>query len=306
MLSLILLQARTYADIAILLRLPDDDVRKRAHAAAKHLVDSNAAPAPAVQEQVIDYLLGEQAVSEREQTRSILQDDPVAREWAAKLVDGLSPLAKGNLPAIPEAPAKEPAPAPVDDEPVAPEPVQPVIMVTAPSAEPPQPVVMTTAPSKEPSPQRTRPRGRLLALALGTLAIAVAIVIVVVASGGGGSHQHSSTTQLVLTPVAGGSSAGGSATVQRQNGGLLMELSAHGLAPNTHSNSYAVWLYNTPSDALLLGFASPPVGPSGAFKNGAALPRDASRFHMLLVTVETVQQPAKPGTIVLRAPLTLP
>jgi hypothetical protein len=318
-LSLILLQARSYADIAALLRLPDDDVRQRAHAAAQHLVDSDAPPAQDVQDQVIDYLLGEQTLSEREQTRSTLESDPLAREWAARLVDGLSPLAKRELPAIPDPPAgdvtpsadePEPTqevPAPPSDEPPPPTDIRTATPAEQEPVEPEPAQRLTLTPPADPPPPRARPRARVLVAAVGALVI-VGVVIIVAVSGGGSNKPASSganTTQLALVPTPAAAAAGGSVTVQRQNGRLVAEIRAHGLAPN-HSNSYGVWLYNTSSDALLLGFASPSVGQSRTFENGTPLPGNASRFHFLIVTVETVGQPSKPGTIVLRAPLRLP
>jgi hypothetical protein len=316
-LSLILLQARSYADIAALLRLPDDDVRQRAHEAAQHLVDSDAPPAPDVQAQVIDYLLGEQTVSEREQTRSILQSDPLARAWAVRLVDGLSPLAKRELPAIPDPPAGEATPSEEEPNPTAEVPAATTDepsratdndTVTAAEPEPTPRLTLSTPGPVGRSPRRVRPRARLLAAALGALVIVV--VVIILASSGGGSNKPApsgvNATQLVLTPTPAAAGAGGSVTVRRQNGRLVAEIRGHGLAPNTQSNSYGVWLYNTSSDALLLGFVSPSVGRSGTFGNGTALPANASRFHFLIVTVETGQQPSKPGAIALRAPLRLP
>jgi hypothetical protein len=324
-LSLILLQGRSYADIAALLRLPDDDVRERAHAAARGLVESNAAPAPDVEAQVVDYLLGEQTVSEREQTRATLESDSVAREWAAQVVEGLSPLAKGKLPAIPDAPTEEAKPEAVDLKLAAVEP-EPPADVSEPAEDAATPPadngtatptergrgrrrrLTASTPSAAERPQRVRSRARVLATAIAALVI-VAVIVVIVASSGGGSNKPASSsgiTQLVLTPAPADAGAGGTVTVQPQNGRPAAEIRAHGLAPNTRSNSYGVWLYNTPSDALLLGFVSPPVGRSGTFENGTALPADASRFHFLIVTAETSGQPSKPGAILLRTPLRLP
>ncbi len=330
MLSLILLQSRSYADIATLLRLGEDDVRARAHAAARGLVASDASLDPDLQERVIDYVLSEQTVSERERTRSILEDDPVARDWASLLADGLSPLAKGKLPAIPGAEPEEPdAPEAPDaseppDVPKQPDGLEPPARqlvpdnpepVTAhddtPAAEPAPRMIATLRPRREPSrAPRGSTRVRLLVPALGALLIVAVIVIVLVASGGGESHDDATTTgnggQLVLAPAAAGSAAGGSARVQRQPDGLLLLLRGHGLPPNTSSDSYAVWLYNSQSDARLLGFVSPAVGVSGSFTNSAMLPSDAGSFHTLVLTVENVEQPSAPGRIVLRGALRLP
>jgi hypothetical protein len=85
----------------------------------------------------------------------------------------------------------------------------------------------------------------------------------------------------------------------------LLLLGAQGLAPNRH-DAYAVWLFNSPTDARLLGFVSPAVGRSGTFSSSVTLPTDAPRFHSLIITIERSAQPTRPGQIVLRALLALP
>jgi hypothetical protein len=329
-LSLILLQSRSYADIATLLRLGEDDVRARAHTAAKDLVESNAQPDPDVQERVIDYVLSEQTVTERERTRSMLEEDPVARDWASLLADGLSPLAKGKLPAIPGAEPEEPdvpdpaavhePPADVPEPPAVVEPPVRGLVFDHPEPAPangdtpaaeraPRAILTTRSGPKLSQAPRGSTRTRLLVSALVALVVVAVIVIVLVASGGGGSHHGTATPTgngAQLLPTAAGSTAGGSATVERQHGGVLLLLRGHGLPPNTSSDSYAVWLYNSQSDAKLLGFVSPAVGASRSFTNSVLLPSDAGSFHTLVLTVETIEQPTAPGRIVLRGALRLP
>ena len=75
------------------------------------------------------------------------------------------------------------------------------------------------------------------------------------------------------------------------------------LTPNTSHDAYAVWLYNSPSDSVMLGFVSPAVSSSGKLQTLGTLPSDASHFHKLIVTVETAAKPKTPGTIVLEGAL---
>ncbi|MGH2856283.1 MAG: RNA polymerase sigma factor [Solirubrobacteraceae bacterium] len=81
---------------------------------------------------------------------------------------------------------------------------------------------------------------------------------------------------------------------------------AQGVPPNkTHPpDAYAVWLYNSPTDAHLLGFVNPGVGSSGKFSTATTLPANAKHYHEVLVTVETSGSPKKPGKIILEGPLT--
>ncbi len=355
MLSLVLLQSRSYGDIASLLRLGESDVRERAHAAAGQLVRAESGPEAETRARIIDYMLGEQTVSARAQTRSELESSDVARTWALQLAEGLAPLAKSPLPSIPDPPVVAAPPA----EPVKPAaPPKPSAGSTTPAM--PRKPAAPADPPKRPRPaapsQRARitpgvapsprgplgPRDRGLPLGQLTVAGAVAVIaiialVIVLASSGGGANRSArlstvaTTTgatgtgpgtstgtgtptrrartieKLVLQPVGSNRRAlGAGAVVQQKDGTLLLLVQARGLIPNSQHNAYAVWLVNSPGDANLLGFVKPAVGASGAFSSGAQLPSDASRFHSLLVTLERSSQPASPGPVVLRTPLSLP
>lgn len=71
-----------------------------------------------------------------------------------------------------------------------------------------------------------------------------------------------------------------------------------------HPNAYAIWLYNSPKDAHLLGFVNPAVGKTGRLQTAGNLPTNASRYKQLIVTVETTASPKQPGTIILQGGLT--
>jgi hypothetical protein len=312
-LSLVLLQSRSYADIAALLHLDEDDVRRRAHVAAAQLVTSDDRPGEDAQGRIVDFVLGEQTVSERSDTRALLEDDPIARAWATELMDGLAPLARNALPKIPrdrpeepEVPQPEhsaPATVPLATAPPAPVPVEPAPTPT-PVAEQAPRAIAATPTTKVPQARRSTAIWRIV-LPLGILVLAAVIVVLAVNSGGNSKPSSGMATQLVLSSTTADPGARGSATIMHQHDGFLLQLRARGLAPNTRNDSYAVWLYNSQSEALLLGFVSPPVGRSGSFANGVTLPADADRFHAVIVTVETVSQPSAPGKVLLRGPLSL-
>jgi len=69
-------------------------------------------------------------------------------------------------------------------------------------------------------------------------------------------------------------------------------------------NAYAVWLYNSPKDAKILGFVNPGVGKSGRLSTAGRLPSNASHYKQLIVTVETTASPKQPGAIILQGALT--
>ena len=67
---------------------------------------------------------------------------------------------------------------------------------------------------------------------------------------------------------------------------------------------YAVWLYNSPSSHEALG-RSPEVGAKGSLQGGALLPKDAGKYHTMLLTRETSTRPTSPGPVVLRGSFAL-
>ncbi len=108
--------------------------------------------------------------------------------------------------------------------------------------------------------------------------------------------------QINLNPPTAGKSKG-IAEVLREGGKIGLAIVATGLKANTAHDAYAVWLYNSPSDAHLLGFVSPGVAANGRLQTAGALPANASHFHKLLVTLETKASPHSPGPTVLEGTL---
>ncbi len=316
-LSLVLLQSRSYSDIADLLRLEESEVRNRAHIAAEHLVEPTDDLGPQTVARVIDYMLGEQTVSERAETRAELARSEPARRWATELAAALAPLAKTPLPTIPADPP-EPPRADVDPAPVqpAPRPELPRLPAIAPARR----FVTTSTHTPRAASTADRRHGRrwpsvppMTFVIGGVVAVVVTVVLIIVLSGSSTprpvastGHPGQSLRKLVLAAAGSDRKALGSGDVIRQKGGsLVLVLQAHGLRANGHHDSYAVWLFNSPADARLLGFVSPGVGAAGTFSSGVTLPDDAVRFHALIVTLEQSSQPTTPGPVVLRAPLSL-
>jgi hypothetical protein len=277
-LSLVLTQGRSFDQIAALLRLDAADVRARAHAAADMLMPSEQ-PSIDVRQRIADYLLGQQSLSERAQMRAELGGSAEARRYANDLARALAPLATDPLPAIPEA-------------------------------------KRTTSIRKTPATPRL-PGWRVIAtLAAATAAVVVALILLANQTTHKSSRTHAARSarsqpngaqtlhRLVLQPAGPDRAAFGAGAIVRQGGTLLLLLQARGLRPN-HGDSYAVWLFNTPTDSRLLGFVSPLVGPDGTFSSGISLPDDAVRFRTLVVTRETRPRPSVPGQSILRSPLSL-
>ena len=148
----------------------------------------------------------------------------------------------------------------------------------------------------------------------------VAVVVVLLVSGGDdGDKKASASTsttgtsttaavpesQINLRAAHKGSKALGIAQIVRQNGTRAMAIVGQDVPATTDNSFYAVWLYNSLSDAVRLGF-TPSVGSDGKLQTLVpSLPANASRFKELLITRETTNDPKKPGTFVLRGNLAL-
>jgi hypothetical protein len=83
-------------------------------------------------------------------------------------------------------------------------------------------------------------------------------------------------------------------------------VAGQGLAPG----AYALWLFNSKTDAKLLGFVPQRVGKDGRFATQGELPTDASKYKKLVVTNEVVTTqtrtpPKLPGQVVLQGDLKL-
>jgi hypothetical protein len=81
----------------------------------------------------------------------------------------------------------------------------------------------------------------------------------------------------------------GTALVLAQGSLKGLGLEAVHVPPNTTRprTAYAVWLYNSPSDAKRLGFVNPPVSENGKLAASAELPANAAHYRLVIITLET-------------------
>jgi hypothetical protein len=169
------------------------------------------------------------------------------------------------------------------------------------------------------SPRSSKTGGALL---LGAIVVVIVVAVVLVSSGGGKSSSHNTTTAtttaststsagsktkfdntIVLSAAEPGIKAAGKAYVLSRGSQTAFYISAQGLPPSS-GFFYAVWLYNSPTDAKPLGRA-PTVSSTGTMEGGDPLPSDAEHFHQLIVTRETSTNPSQPGPMVLTGPFSL-
>jgi Sigma-70, region 4 len=187
-------------------------------------------------------------------------------------------------------------------------------------------------------------RGGALLIGIAAVVVIV-VIVVVIASGGSSSNNTTSTTNAnagsttapATTPTGSTASTGttgstgstgttgastqvlarfnltsptsktavGIAELLRANSQLGIAVVGEHIPANTKTNAYAVWLYNSPGHAELLGFVNPGVTSSEQLSTAGPLPANASQYRQLLVTIETQSKPKQPGTIVLEGQVKL-
>ncbi|MGI8512161.1 MAG: RNA polymerase sigma factor [Solirubrobacteraceae bacterium] len=342
-LQLLLKQGQSYEQIAGLLGIEPSAVRRRAHAALESL-SPDRGPGEDQRGDVADYLLGQQGVSERERTRALLDESASARSWARAVASELEPLAGGSLPDLPGgAAAPERADGP-DEEPVT-EPRSardPIFRPRGPGpvgraddgddddGDDEEPAYARAARDPGPPGRASRLGGALL---LGGIGVVIAVVLVILLSGGNddnsdttpetisrtgpttattGTGTGTGTTptpvaQVNLTSPQGGERTIGLVSVFASGSDRAIIARGQGLP----AGAYALWLYNSASDAQLLGFVPNRIGNDGAFQTQGVLPKNVSKWKQIVVTRENVTTsnsltpPKQPGTIVRQGDLKL-
>jgi hypothetical protein len=143
------------------------------------------------------------------------------------------------------------------------------------------------------------------------LIIAAVVVIVAVHKGTRSNSGVSDraplprpSAEIKLASPSGNKSAYGLAEVIRRGNNAAIAVVGNGLAPNSKRNAYAIWLYNSRTDAVRLGFVNPGVGRNGRLETAGGLPANAARFKELLVTIEITANPTSPGPVVLEGSAT--
>jgi hypothetical protein len=348
-LALVLRQGRPFGELAGMLDMDEAEMRRRAHEALDALgPDDDAGLAADRRAEVGDYLLGQQTDAQRAETYRFLEGSAPGRAWARTVSDQLGELASDPLPAIPDgasatepatvsastAPAEESAataaPAPVATAAVTPESSPAAAEAAASAPDTAQAAADVAAGAFGAAPDRGgrpgSPRSSRLggALLLGGLGIIVAVVLILIINGGGDDSSKKGSTlssnpstqtnagqqrpiaQINLAASDGDAGKVGLAQVFQNGSRRAIIVAGQGLKPG----AYALWLYNSKSDAKLLGFVPERVGKDGRFATQGELPSNAEKFAKLIVTKEKVTKntkkaPSKPGTIVLEGDVKL-
>jgi len=342
-LQLVLGRRRSYEDIARLLSINPSAVRERALTALDSLGPQTRID-QSTRAQICDYLLGQLAEGDVEAVRERLAGSAGERAWARVLSSELAPLSSEPLPEIPlEASAGRAAPPTPAGEPDPPA-SEPATSTAQDAAADGDTGPGAPTPPGDPStgPRSSR-LGGLVVIGV-VVAIVVVGLIVVLGSGSSKKKSDtiastpstaastaaasattpaatpttSATTttststaakvvaQINLTPSAAGSKTAGIAEILREGTTNGIAIVAQNVPPNTTKppNAYAVWLYNSPTDAKILGFVNPGVPKSGKLSTAGGLPPNAAHYKELIVTAETSANPKAPGPVILQGTLT--
>jgi hypothetical protein len=335
-LQLLLKQGKSYDELASLLRLDGAAVRERALNALDDLgPETTAGLSPEHQDDISDYLLGQQTASERASTRGFLEGSAAGRAWARAVTAQLRPLAGDALPEIPAEAAETEA------------------AFGALSAR---------TEARERQEHSSKVGGVLLLL--GAAAV-VAVLVVLVVSRLGGDDDKTDTqaddtpaatqadttasTGTTATDANGGiesqipmssttSNALASGFILKQGGERVLGINGQDFPPNDPKKfNYAVWLKGPGARAYRLGFVGGGVAASGAEKGrlvtGAdpaaiakagttaaekatnkataksirAALKDVYTYKELIVTQEPAGKDSKtPGKIVVSGPIVKP
>ncbi len=231
-LELMLARGRNYTEIARLLSMDRDGVRRRALSAFEALGPQTTIDAES-RALITDYLLGELPVRVRNDVRERLASEPAERAWARVVASEVAGIAARPLPEIPvahddvrhaepeagEARADNGAPTELDDIPAplgTPDtPQAPAIDAPAPRPAPAPEVGdgagapaaeeragarRTAAPAPAARAKRSSRLGGAIVLGIGALiAVAVIVTVIVVVSGGSSKHSTSKAASSATT-----------------------------------------------------------------------------------------------------------
>jgi hypothetical protein len=320
-LQLLLRQGKGYDDLSGLLKLDADEVRSRAYDALDSLSPGAGGLPAERRHEISDWLLGQQDPDAATATREFVAGSSAGRAWAGGVARELEPLAGDRLPELPNGtPAAAPVEAAARVE--ATTPVQATAPVDADApAEPDadEPATTPFAPAPTAAPRVSR-RGGALLIGGAVALIAIAVVLVIVLTGGDDSKKADNTAsqaadttstqaqpqvraQVNLTPPKDAPAKKALAIVQivDVNGQQAINAVSQGLPTSNKKAAYGIWVYNSPSQAKLIG-GFDKTDNKGHLVFQGALPKDVdvASYKEILVTQETQGNPTKPGTIYLR------
>lgn len=300
-LQLVLRQGRSYAEIGQLLKISPEAVRHRAHTALAALAPDEPASVER-QDEVGDYLLGQQSPADAEATQTFLAAWAPARAWAAHIAGELQAGGIAQNGALPELPR--------DDEGDAP---------TAAGGRGPITATPRRSRAARTGSERSSKLGGVLLIGGVGIVVVLALLLIfgVIGGGGNGDQKSAATTATTSTQPSSGTSIEaqinmtppgqadggpnktlGVANIASQDGKRAIAIVGQNLPPSGH---YVLWLRNG-AKVKFLGFF-PVVKATGADKGRlqglVAAPSDLNTYNEILVSREPSSTPKSPTKVVL-------
>ncbi len=290
-LSLLLAQAKSYAEIAATLDLSPTAVSERAYAALSTLAEPEKAPSGKRRAEISDYLLGQQNGDAANKTKRALARSASDRAWARAVAAPLAEIAGDALPVIPGAELEG---------------------ALAGGA------VETASAQNGPRSEAGRGGIFLIAGVLLLVALGAGFGLGRVTDGSDSSAGQPSSSsaanasdvdataiaQAALKPPAGApaSKALGFAGISAQGDKRTMSVVARGLPAAPKGSQYGVWLTSNGEPAVWLGYLQE-VGSGGVGLQGV-LNGDPKAYSGVLLTLEKANPtPTNPSTSYLVGPL---
>ncbi len=291
-LSLLLSQQKSYAQIAESLELSESDVSERAYCALDELARPEKSPSAGRRSELGDYLLGQQSKEAAAKTQQSLGRSPNDRAWLRAAAAPLAALPAVRLPVIPGADAAPDG----------------ALLVTDDATPPPRTVGGL--------------RSGVIVIALAALAVAViAGVLIGRASGGDGSGTNTTTAvttatnasatatpiaQAALKPPAGAPApkAEGIAEISQQAGSRVLSVVAKAMPAAPSGSQYGVWLTADAKPAVWLGYFQAIAKSGGGIALQGTLNGDPKLYSGVLVSLESDKgTPTSPAKSYLVGPL---
>ncbi len=291
-LQLVLRQGRTYDEIAGLLKISTEAVRDRALTALDAIGPTGLPDLDDdFQDDIGDYLLGQQSASARAATREQLEGSQPGRDWARGVATELRSAGVAGDDSLPEIPTD---PAEVDEA---------------------FDALHARRAARADQARSSRLGGILIIVAVLLVVVGGVLVLTGVIGGSDDNKSKDAATtptqtstvattaqveqQINLTPPSGGNKPLGVANLVSQDGQRALAIVGQDLPASGH---YVLWVRNG-SKSKFLGFF-PVVTGSGANKGRlqglVAAPSDLASYKELLVTREPSSTPKQPSTIILK------
>jgi len=286
-LQLLLKRGKSYEEIAALLKSDTTSVQGRAHDAVSALGPERPDIGDERRNEIADYLLGQQTASRRAATREYLEDSAEGRTWARSVGGALRPLGGDALPEIPSEPAE-------------------VDMAFE---------ALDRRTERQNEVARSSQLGTKILFGAVGLLVAIALVLVLDIFGSDDDKPSTSTVTRTApeaeepTVIAAGNlrgASGSSATAQTaivnypKSNRYKLLVAIKKLPVPPEGSAYGVWLYYAADNALFVGFPKGTVTDEGNLDVVADLEPQTPTPKQVLVTRERVEEPKKPGRVVLR------